>query len=184
MSDEAPVFVDTNVLVYAYDASEPDRRAVAQETLSELMRSNRLRLSTQVLQELYVTLTRKVADRLDPEISAAVDVAAGALGEAGAAVREISLPHTRYAISSYYLLATAEASSNLARYDAVRYGRRVDRGAGLQAMYRDSRGRGFGEEVQRRIMLGTFALSAGYQDANGAECSTSSRCFYSWPTQF
>ncbi len=67
MSDEAPVFVDTNVLVYAYDESEPDRRAIAQETLSELMRSNRLRLSTQVLQELYVTLTRKVADRLAPD---------------------------------------------------------------------------------------------------------------------
>jgi aspartyl-tRNA(Asn)/glutamyl-tRNA(Gln) amidotransferase subunit A len=115
---------------------------------------------------LTVGLPREyLADRLDPEISAAVHLAAGALGEAGAAVREISLPHTRYAISSYYLLATAEASSNLARYDAVRYGRRVDRGAGLQAMYRDSRGRGFGEEVQRRIMLGTFALSAGYQDA-------------------
>jgi aspartyl-tRNA(Asn)/glutamyl-tRNA(Gln) amidotransferase subunit A len=105
------------------------------------------------------------AEGLDPEISAAVHDAAQALGEQGARLCEISLPHTSHAISSYYLLATAEASSNLARYDAVRYGRRVDRGAGLQAMYRTSRGRGFGEEVRRRIMLGTFALSAGYYDA-------------------
>jgi len=67
MSDEAPVFVDTNVLVYAYDATDSDRRALAQQTLSELMSSNRLRLSTQVLQELYVTLTRKAADRLEPD---------------------------------------------------------------------------------------------------------------------
>lgn len=67
MSDEAPAFVDTNVLVYAYDASEPERRAVAQRLLAELMRSNRLRLSTQVLQELYVTLTRKISAPLTPE---------------------------------------------------------------------------------------------------------------------
>lgn len=67
MSDDAPAFVDTNVLVYAYDVTEPERRAVAQKTLSELMRSNRLRLSTQVLQELYVTLTRKLGNPLSPD---------------------------------------------------------------------------------------------------------------------
>ena len=77
----------------------------------------------------------------------------------------MSLPHTEYAVAAYYLIATAEASSNLARYDGTRYGLRVDRGKGLLDMYSRRRGAGFGTEVKRRIMLGTYALSAGYYDA-------------------
>jgi aspartyl-tRNA(Asn)/glutamyl-tRNA(Gln) amidotransferase subunit A len=79
-------------------------------------------------------------------------------------VREISLPHTKYALSCYYIIATAEASSNLARYDGVRYTIRAE-GATLAEMYRNTRGAGFGAEVKRRIMLGTYVLSAGYYDA-------------------
>ena len=102
---------------------------------------------------------------LDPEIERAVREAAAHLERQGARLEEVSLPHTRYAIPTYYLIATAEASSNLARYDGVRYGLRVDEDHDLQNMYRGTRGAGFGAEVKRRIMLGTYALSAGYYDA-------------------
>ena len=87
------------------------------------------------------------------------------LERAGAKVREVSLPHTRFAIATYYLIATAEASSNLARFDGVRYGRRAAEAEGLDAMYRATRSEGFGPEVKRRILLGTYVLSAGYYDA-------------------
>ena len=86
------------------------------------------------------------------------------LKEAGAEVIEISLPHTKYALPTYYIIAPAEASSNLARYDGVRYGLRVD-GDSLAEMYANTRAEGFGEEVQRRVMIGTYVLSAGYYDA-------------------
>src|SRR5271165_2516749 len=86
------------------------------------------------------------------------------LRKLGCNVREIQLPHTDYAIATYYIIATAEASSNLARYDGVRYGPRVE-GDSLIAMYRKTRGAGFGAEVKRRIVLGTYVLSAGYYDA-------------------
>jgi aspartyl-tRNA(Asn)/glutamyl-tRNA(Gln) amidotransferase subunit A len=82
----------------------------------------------------------------------------------GCEIREVSLPHTKYALSCYYIIATAEASSNLARYDGVRYSERVA-GDSLSDMYRNTRGAGFGVEVKRRIMLGTYVLSAGYYDA-------------------
>lgn len=103
---------------------------------------------------------------LDAEIGAATEAAIRRLGKLGAEVSEVDMPHTKYGVSTYYLLATAEASSNLARYDGVRFGLRVD-GAKpeIHAMYRATRGRGFGAEVKRRIMLGTYALSAGYYDA-------------------
>src|SRR5574341_857149 len=83
----------------------------------------------------------------------------------GAKLVEISLPHSRYGIGAYYLLATAEASSNLARYDGVRFGLRAAADKGLKDMYSETRERGFGPEPKRRIMLGTYALSAGYDDA-------------------
>ena len=104
-------------------------------------------------------------DGLQPEVAVAVRAAVRQLEALGASVEEVSLPHTDYAIATYYLIATAEASSNLARYDGTRYGLRIDRGAGLLDMYRHTRGRGFGTEVKRRIMLGTYALSAGYYEA-------------------
>ena len=103
---------------------------------------------------------------LDPEIGAATQAAISALGQLGCELSEVDMPHTKYGVSTYYLLATAEASSNLSRYDGVRFGLRVN-GArpDIHAMYAATRGRGFGAEVKRRIMLGTFALSAGYYDA-------------------
>jgi aspartyl-tRNA(Asn)/glutamyl-tRNA(Gln) amidotransferase subunit A len=102
---------------------------------------------------------------LDSEVRSAVEGAIQKLGELGCEIVNISLPHTQYAIPTYYLVATAEASSNLARYDGVRYGHRSKNGGTLSEMYRRSRDEGFGAEVKRRIMLGTYALSAGYYDA-------------------
>jgi len=101
---------------------------------------------------------------IQPEVERAVREAVGVLGELGVEIVEISLPHTEYALPVYYLIAPAEASANLARYDGVRYGLRVEEG-GMPEMFFRSRGRGFGAEVKRRIMLGTYALSAGYYDA-------------------
>jgi aspartyl-tRNA(Asn)/glutamyl-tRNA(Gln) amidotransferase subunit A len=102
---------------------------------------------------------------LDTEVRAAVEAAIHRLGSEGAEVVHISLPHTPYAIPTYYVIATAEASSNLARYDGVRYGYRAPQPRTLAEMYRRSRDLGFGAEVKRRIMLGTYVLSAGYYDA-------------------
>jgi aspartyl-tRNA(Asn)/glutamyl-tRNA(Gln) amidotransferase subunit A len=102
---------------------------------------------------------------LDPEIRTAVEAAIQTLARAGCEVVPVSLPHTKYAIPTYYLVATAEASSNLARFDGVRYGYRAKGARTLSEMYRRSRDEGFGAEVKRRIMLGTYALSAGYYDA-------------------
>ena len=101
---------------------------------------------------------------MDAGVLSAFEAALGALAARGAALVDIELPHSRYAIPVYYLIATAEASSNLARYDGVRYGRR-EAADGLAEMYERTRGTGFGAEVKRRIMLGTYALSAGYYDA-------------------
>jgi aspartyl-tRNA(Asn)/glutamyl-tRNA(Gln) amidotransferase subunit A len=105
------------------------------------------------------------ADGLDPEVKSAVEASIQNLAKAGAEIVEVSLPHTKYAIPTYYLVATAEASSNLARYDAVRYSHRSPEAKTLSEMYRKSRDEGFGAEVKRRIILGTYALSAGYYDA-------------------
>lgn len=103
---------------------------------------------------------------IDPDIDAMWDAGIAMLKDAGAQVVEISLPHTRYALPAYYIIAPAEASSNLARYDGVRYGLRdLPDGAGLQDMYAATRAAGFGAEVKRRIMIGTYVLSAGFYDA-------------------
>ncbi|MBE0501139.1 MAG: Asp-tRNA(Asn)/Glu-tRNA(Gln) amidotransferase subunit GatA [Desulfuromonadales bacterium] len=104
-------------------------------------------------------------DGLDPEVKRVIDATIATYTDLGAQMVEVSLPHTDYAVACYYLIATAEASSNLARYDGVRFGKRVDKGDGLIEMYRQSRAAGFGAEVKRRIMLGTYALSSGYYDA-------------------
>ncbi|WP_027173655.1 Asp-tRNA(Asn)/Glu-tRNA(Gln) amidotransferase subunit GatA [Methylobacterium sp. 10] len=101
---------------------------------------------------------------MSAEIQALWDKGAAMLKDAGATVREISLPHTRYALPAYYIVAPAEASSNLARYDGVRYGLRVP-GKDIAGMYENTRAAGFGREVKRRIMIGTYVLSAGYYDA-------------------
>ncbi|MEM7413242.1 MAG: Asp-tRNA(Asn)/Glu-tRNA(Gln) amidotransferase subunit GatA [Myxococcota bacterium] len=101
----------------------------------------------------------------DPAVLDAVRTAVGELEAAGAKVRPVSLPHTSYAVATYYLIATAEASSNLARYDGVRYGYRADQVESLTDLYFRSRSEGFGAEVKRRIVLGTYVLSAGYYEA-------------------
>ncbi len=103
---------------------------------------------------------------LDPEVEASVRGALAELEKAGCIIKPVSLPHTRFAVATYYVIATAEASSNLARFDGIRYGLRVEpeRG-GIKDLYGATRDRGFGKEVKRRILLGTFVLSAGYYDA-------------------
>ena len=103
---------------------------------------------------------------LNPEIRSGVEKALDGLHGAGCELKTISLPHTKYAIPTYYVIATAEASANLSRFDGVRFGFRAGAGTGtLSEMYRETRDRGFGAEVKRRILLGTYALSAGYYDA-------------------
>ena len=104
-------------------------------------------------------------DGLDSEVRERIERGIDSLKAAGCTVKPISLPYTRYAIPTYYLVATAEASANLARFDGVRYGYRSPSSATLSEMYSHSRDEGFGAEVKRRIMLGTYALSAGYYDA-------------------
>jgi aspartyl-tRNA(Asn)/glutamyl-tRNA(Gln) amidotransferase subunit A len=105
------------------------------------------------------------AEGLDPEVRSAIEAGIAALERTGCTVQPVSLPNTRYAVPTYYLIATAEASANLARFDGVRYGPRSTDSATLADMYRHSRDEGFGAEVKRRILLGTYALSAGYYDA-------------------
>jgi aspartyl-tRNA(Asn)/glutamyl-tRNA(Gln) amidotransferase subunit A len=102
---------------------------------------------------------------LDPEIRAAIDGVIAGLKMVGCVVKPVSLPHTKYAIPTYYVIATAEASSNLSRFDGVRFGFRSEEAKTLSEMYRKTRDEGFGAEVKRRILLGTYALSAGYYDA-------------------
>jgi aspartyl-tRNA(Asn)/glutamyl-tRNA(Gln) amidotransferase subunit A len=116
---------------------------------------------------LVVGLPREyfVEEGVDPAVLASVRAAVSELERAGAKTREVSLPHTEHAIATYYLIAPAEASSNLARYDGVRYGHRAKDARDLQDLYRRSRSEGFGPEVKRRILLGTYVLSAGYYDA-------------------
>ena len=105
------------------------------------------------------------AEGLDAEVRTAIEKGIAALEAAGCKVKPVSLPNTRYAVPTYYLVATAEASANLARFDGVRYGYRSPASDTLSAMYSHSRDEGFGAEVKRRILLGTYALSAGYYDA-------------------
>ena len=111
-------------------------------------------------------------DNMPPEIDALWERGIAWLKDAGAEIVEVSLPHTKYALPAYYIIAPAEASSNLARYDGVRYGLRdLPEGAGLQDMYAATRAAGFGPEVKRRIMIGTYVLSAGFYDAYFTQAS-------------
>ena len=105
------------------------------------------------------------ADGLDPEIGAAVEKAITFYKAQGCEIREVSLPHTQYCLDTYYIIATAEASSNLARYDGIRYGHRSKNAKDIVDLYFQSRAEGFGAEVKRRIILGTYVLSSGYYDA-------------------
>jgi aspartyl-tRNA(Asn)/glutamyl-tRNA(Gln) amidotransferase subunit A len=114
-----------------------------------------------------IGLPKEYREGLSTEIAALWDRGAEMLRDAGATVTEVSLPHTKYALPAYYIIAPAEASSNLARYDGVRYGHRAQlgQGDGIVDMYEKTRAEGFGSEVRRRIMIGTYVLSAGYYDA-------------------
>src|SRR5690606_31751058 len=105
------------------------------------------------------------ADGLDPEVKAAAENAIEKLRQEGHVVEPVSFPYLDYVVPAYYILTTAEASSNLARYDGVHYGYRSPNAYDLESIYKKSRSEGFGKEVKRRIMLGTFVLSAGYYDA-------------------
>ncbi|MFQ5513530.1 MAG: Asp-tRNA(Asn)/Glu-tRNA(Gln) amidotransferase subunit GatA [Myxococcota bacterium] len=120
----------------------------------------------QPIEGLRVGVPRALLDdeALDPEVRAAVEASLQTLEDEGARSRPIDLPHGPFGVAAYYLIATAEASSNLARYDGVKYGFRANGGT-LDEMYRRTRSQGFGAEVKRRILLGTFVLSAGYYDA-------------------
>ncbi len=102
---------------------------------------------------------------LDPEVEGVVLRGIDLLREAGAEIVDVSLPHTEYCVAVYYLIAPAEASSNLARYDGVNFGIRDMSADSLRGMYKDTRSAGFGAEVKRRILIGTYALSSGYYDA-------------------
>jgi aspartyl-tRNA(Asn)/glutamyl-tRNA(Gln) amidotransferase subunit A len=120
----------------------------------------------QPLTGLRVGIAREhFVEGLDPEVEAAIRKSLDIYRSLGAEVVELSLPHSKYAIATYYLIAASEASSNLARFDGVHYGHRAAKFDNLIDMYSASRGEGFGAEVKRRIMLGTYALSAGYYDA-------------------
>ncbi len=121
---------------------------------------------TDGLQGMKVGIPREYFSKgLDPEVEKAVQQGINILREAGAETVEVSLPHTDYCVAVYYLVAPAEASSNLARYDGVRYGFRDNSSDTLLDMYKNSRSLGFGDEVKRRIIIGTYALSSGYYDA-------------------
>ena len=108
--------------------------------------------------------TEYLADGIDPEVRAAFDAAVKQFEALGAEIREVGMPHTEYGVATYYIVATAEASANLARFDGIRYGKRVD-GDDPFSLYCNTRGQGFGEEIKRRIILGTYVLSSGYYDA-------------------
>jgi aspartyl-tRNA(Asn)/glutamyl-tRNA(Gln) amidotransferase subunit A len=118
------------------------------------------------LRDLRIGVAKEYfGEGLDDQVRTAVEAAIQKLATLGCEIVEVSLPHTKYAIPTYYIVATAEASSNLARFDGVRYGFRASGVRSLSEMYRRTRGQGFGAEVKRRIMLGSYALSAGYYDA-------------------
>ncbi|HEV2948671.1 MAG TPA: Asp-tRNA(Asn)/Glu-tRNA(Gln) amidotransferase subunit GatA [Gemmataceae bacterium] len=120
----------------------------------------------QPIQPLTIGVAKEhFGEGLDAEVEASVRAAFTVYQSLGATIKEISLPHSPYAVAVYYLVANAEASSNLARYDGVHYGHRAKSFANLIDMYAKTRGEGFGPEVKRRIMLGTYALSSGYKDA-------------------
>ncbi len=125
-----------------------------------------LPLLTKDVKGMKVGLPKEAfGEGLDAEVRAAIEGAVDKLRKAGAVIQEVELPHAQYNISTYYILMTAEASSNLARYDGARYGYRSESAKDLAGMYVNSRSEGFGAETKRRIMLGTYVLSAGYYDA-------------------
>ncbi|MGD8847809.1 MAG: amidase family protein, partial [Desulfobacteraceae bacterium] len=153
---------DSALLLQAIAGYDPNDSTSAQDPVPDY----RAALNSDIkglkvgIPEAYFTMAG-----LDDEVRAAVQNAIDTLRALGAETVEVELPHTEYGVAAYYLIAPSEASSNLARYDGVKYGLRDDGHTDLMEMYRHTRSKGFGAEVQRRILLGTYALSAGYYDA-------------------
>jgi aspartyl-tRNA(Asn)/glutamyl-tRNA(Gln) amidotransferase subunit A len=141
----------------SHDAKDSTSSEVPLQDLALAMRQGVKGMKIGVPREYFM-------DRMDSEVVALWQKGQDWLRQAGAEIVDVSLPHTKYALPTYYIIAPAEASSNLARYDGVRYGLRVE-ASSLDGMYEATRAAGFGEEVQRRIMIGTYVLSAGYYDA-------------------
>ncbi|WP_044482209.1 Asp-tRNA(Asn)/Glu-tRNA(Gln) amidotransferase subunit GatA [Paenibacillus antibioticophila] len=127
--------------------------------------SNYVQALTGEIKGLRIAVPKEYLNGVDPLVKDAIMESLRVLEGLGAVWEEVSLPHTEYAVAAYYLLASSEASSNLSRFDGVRYGVRADHAGGLLDLYLESRSQGFGPEVKRRIMLGTYALSSGYYDA-------------------
>jgi aspartyl-tRNA(Asn)/glutamyl-tRNA(Gln) amidotransferase subunit A len=145
-------------VIAGHDAQDPTSAERPVPAYSQCLESAVAPLTVGVVSEHF-------GDGLDPAVASAVRDAIRVFERLGADVKEIQLPHSEYAVAVYYLIATAEASSNLARYDGAHFGQRADKFDNLIDMVSQSRGKGFGSEVKRRIMLGTYALSAGYKDA-------------------
>ncbi|MFZ4584560.1 MAG: Asp-tRNA(Asn)/Glu-tRNA(Gln) amidotransferase subunit GatA [Acidimicrobiia bacterium] len=154
--EDAALLLET---IWGHDAADSTSLSAPLPSIASQLRDGVQGVRVGVIDELAKT------EGLQPEVRDALDRAAATLEAAGAIVSTVSVPSVKYGLTAYYLIAPAEASSNLARYDGVRYGMRVDEGNGVAAMMKDTRGQGFGPEVKRRIMLGTYALSAGYYDA-------------------
>jgi aspartyl-tRNA(Asn)/glutamyl-tRNA(Gln) amidotransferase subunit A len=141
-------------------------RDLCDATTADVPVPNYLRETEKKIDGLRIGVSRALLGQgVDPEVRNAIERAIQAYRNLGAEIVDIELPHAKYAIAVYYIIATAEASSNLARYDGVRYGFRAEEAPALRQMYRKTRDEGFGAEVKRRIMLGTYVLSAGYYDA-------------------
>ena len=153
---------DAAILMNAIAGHDPSDSTSANVPVPDYMKA----LKKKDVKKLRIGLPKEYfAEGLNPEVEQAVRQAVDVLQELGGDIKEISLPTTGAAVAAYYLIATAEASSNLARYDGVKYGLRTKQSKDLLDMYMKTRQEGFGAEVKRRIMLGTYALSAGYYDA-------------------
>ncbi len=153
---------DAAMLMNALAGEDPHDGSTAQEAVPDFVAA----LEGASLKGLRIGLPKEYfVDGTDPEVNACVRKAIDICAAQGAEIVEVSLPHTEYAMAVYYIIAPAEASANLARFDGVRYGHRVEKPEDIPELYRKSRAEGFGQEVKRRIILGTYVLSSGYYDA-------------------
>jgi aspartyl-tRNA(Asn)/glutamyl-tRNA(Gln) amidotransferase subunit A len=144
--------------ISGFDPKDSTSANIPSERFTALLSSNLSNITIGVPEEYFI-------EGMDEDVQKAINVAIETMKSLGAKIIDIKLPHTKYAVAVYYILASSEASSNLARYDGVKYGYRAEGTTGLAEMYIKTRTQGFGKEVKRRIMLGTFALSAGYYAA-------------------
>jgi aspartyl-tRNA(Asn)/glutamyl-tRNA(Gln) amidotransferase subunit A len=147
-------------VIAGYDALDSTSVNVPVPDYAALLRSDLVGTRIGIVAEFEEQIGKS-----DPALASLYKTAYSDLERLGARLQEVHLPHARFGLATYYLIAPAECSSNLARYDGARYGLRVDNGGDVFAMFEDTRAAGFGDEVKRRIILGTYALSAGYYDA-------------------